>query len=345
MRKENKKRKPRKELSTGVNLILVLMFAVVFVYFGICIGFLINSFINYSIEDITAHVFITLLVCVVYMTLLLILIRNKDYENVKPFKWYINGVLISFTNTFIVTAITVFTLGNQENSNINYLIGVGIFPLIGIITTPNIVKYVKHDTTKWKKIFYKNGDLHKIQDSKDYYRVQTPVSFEKKILSEVYKGQIKNILIVIGFMVMVTMACMHHIERGHSYSDNVVRNLLELRAERSFGFGFFLTIFFAAFGIPIVAYYVSNALKKIRVVKNHEYIAYHVILSGVRNGQIGIYHRNKQYTYKYCTCVGIKEKDVNNTPATLIFLPDDVLIFPDNEEYKVAKYNKKKSNN
>lgn len=332
MKKENKKRKPRKKLSTGVNLILVLMFAVVFVYFGICIGFLINSFINYSIEDITAHVFITLLVCVVYMTLLLILIRNSDSENVRPLKWYINCILISFTLTLIITAITVFTLGSQEDNAINYLVGFCIFPFIGIITTPNIIKHVKNDTTKWKKIFYNNGNLHNTQDSKDYYRVQAPVPFEKKILSAVYKGQLKNILFVIAYMVITIVVCIHYMSREHNYAGGIVSDLIELRAKRSIGFGFFLMIFFLAFGIPIIAYYVANAWKKIRVVKNHEYIAYHAIIQSVHNGNIGIYAEKRHYTYKYCTCVGIKEKDVKNTPATLIFLPDDVLLFPDDED-------------
>ena len=331
MKKVDKKRKSRKELSTAVNLILILIFSCVFICFGVCIGFLINSFINYSINDIIVNTFFTLLVGLVYMVLLLILIRNKDSENIQPCKWYVNCVLISITVTFIITAITVFTIDTKEDNITNYLVGVCIFPLIGIITTPNIVKYVKKDTNKWKNIFYKNGNLHKIKDSKDYYRVHTPVSFEKKILSAIYKEQFKNILVVIGFMVMVIVACIHHIIRGHSYSGDVMMNLIELRTERSFGFMFFLMIFFLAFGIPIIAFYVTNALKKIRIVKNHEYIAFHAIVPSVYNGRISIYNKNKHYTYKYCTCVGIKEKDVNLTPATLIFIPDDVLLFPDSK--------------
>ena len=334
MNKVDKKRKPRKELPIVVNLIFILIFSGIFVCFGICIGFLINAFINYSTDDIIANTVLTLLVGIVYITILLILIRNRDSQNIKPFKWYINCLLISLTFTFVITALTVFTLGSQEDNIINYLIGVCMFPLIGIITTPNIVKHVINDTSRWKKIFYKNGNLHKFKDSKDYYRVQTPVSYEKKILSQVYKEQFKNILVVIGIMVVVITFCIYRIMTGYSYSDNLLMNLLEVRAKRSFGFIFFLTIFFFAFGIPIIVYYLSNALKKIRVVKNHEYIAYHAIVPSVHMGKIGIYDKKKYYKYKYCTCVGIKEKKVNFTNATLIFIPDDVLLFPDNEDNK-----------
>ena len=329
MKRVNKKRKPRKELSIAVAIILILLFAIVFVLFGICIGFLINAFLNQSINDRIRYIFLTLLVGIIYMILLLILIRNSDSENVKPLKWYINCILISLTLTFIVTAITVFAL-QPGDGVINYLIGFGMFPLIGIITTPNIVKHVKKDTQKWKSIFYKNGNLENIKDSKDYYIVDTPVSFEKKILTAVYKHQILNILVVIGIMAFIIFLSVHRMTTDQSYTDNVVTNIMQTRANRSFGFILFLMIIFLAFGIPIIAYYISNALRKIRVVKRHEYIAYHAIVSGVHNSKITIYDGNKHYLYNYCTCVGIKEKNVHFTSATLIFIPDDVFLFPDN---------------
>ena len=92
-----KDRKPRKELPLALNVILVLLFTVVFLGLGVCNGFLINAFINQRTEEILANAFITLLVGIVYMAILIILIRNSDSENVKPFKWYINCILISFT--------------------------------------------------------------------------------------------------------------------------------------------------------------------------------------------------------------------------------------------------------
>ena len=340
MKKE--KRKPRKELSIGVKLILILMFSVVFVAFGICFGFLINSFLNPSTNNIIINAVFTLVVGIVYMTLLLILIRDKDKEKVQSIKWYFNGILISLMFNLIITALTLFALGVDENNFINYVLGFGIFPLIGIITTPNIVKYVKKDTTKWKHIFYNNGNLHLIRGSKDFYRVLTPVSFEKKILSEVYKEQLKNLLVVIGFMIIVIASFLVYIINDHSYSDNVISALIELKIKRAAGFMFFLTIIFVTFGIPIISFYIANALKKVRVVKNHEYLAYHAIVSGVRSGKVIVSDNNNHYKYNYCTCVGIKEKEVHQTPATLIFVPDDVLLFPDCEDYKVEKYDKKK---
>ena len=153
----------------------------------------------------------------------------------------------------------------------------------------------------------------------------------------VYKQQILNILTVIGIIVFIIFLSIHHITSNNSYADNILANIAKTRAERSFGFIFFLMIIFLAFGIPMVAYYIANALKKIKVVKNHEYIAYHAIVSSVRDNKVTIYDKNKYYMYRYCTCVGIKEKNIHSIHATLIFVPDDVFLFPDDDKYKVDK--------
>ena len=332
--KKDKKRKPRKELPTGVLLILILLFSAVFLLFGICLGFLINALLNESIDDILTCALYVLVVGIVYFIVLTILMRNSDNERVKLLKWYINNILIALTTNLIITALTVITL--QPNDGIiNYLIGFAMFPFIGIITTPNIVRYVKKDTETWKHIFYRNGNLQNTKKSDKYYRVKPPVAFEKKLLLAVYKNQFLNVLVVIGIMAVIIFVCGHYMVTDHSYTDNVVTNIMITRANRSFGFVFFLTLIFLAFGIPIIAFYISNSLKKIGTVRNHEYIVYHAIVTSVRNSKITIFDGNVHYTYKYCTCVGIKEKSINRTPATLIFIPDDVFLFPDNEKYKI----------
>ena len=325
----------RKELPILVLLIIILMFSCTFIGFGVCIGLLVNTIINH-INNLLSNIVLTIIVGIVYMVLLLILMRNSDSEKNKPTKWYINNILMSLIFTLIISAVTIFISGD-DNSIINYIVGFLIFPLIGIITTPNIVKYVKNDTEKWKHIFYKKGNLHTVNDD-NYYRVKTPVKFENKILSTIYKEQIKNILVVVGIMTIVIALGIHHMVVDSNFSNNIVSSYMNYRARKSSGFMFFLMIFFLAFGIPIIAYYITNVIKKIKVVKNHEYIAYHAIVPRVSNGKICIYYKNKNYKYNYCTCVDIKEKNIKSIPMTLIFVPDDVLLFPDNEEYKTEKY-------
>ena len=85
---------------------------------------------------------------------------------------------------------------------------------------------------------------------------------------------------------------------------------------RSEGYMFFGAVFLAAFWIPIFAYYITNAIYKLRVVKAHEYIVYHAIVDKVDTFKIRIHNSGFHYKYDYCSCVGIKAKDVNKTRIT-----------------------------
>ena len=329
MKKENNKR--RKELNTPLLVILSLVYSAILVLFGICDGFLINAFVNYSIYDILANLAITLFVGIISIVLHIILMRNSslDSENGQPLKWYVNNVFIAFIITLILTAITVGILGAEYDSDIDILIGTLLFPLIGIISTPNIVLHVLKDQTKWKDVLYKHGNLHS-KKTKDYYKVDVPVPFEKKLLTALHKEEFLNVLVVIGIMLIVIILALHYMVTDHSYTDSLINNFIMYKARRASGIMFFLAIFFLAFGIPIIAYYVSNAIKRGNIIRNHKYLAYHAVISGSSNG-IGIYNNGVHYSYKYAICIGIKAKDLDLTPVTMIFIPDYVLIIPDKE--------------
>ena len=334
------KRQPRKELNTAILLILCLVFAVLLLGFGICLGFLINSIINETLTDVLATICITLPVFIVYFIVLTILMCNSDSENVQPFKWYVNNHLISLVVAIVIAGVTVFSQGVDSDIDINYIIGFLTFPFVGIISTPNIVKYV-FNNSKWKEVLYKHGNLHKAKNNNDFYRLATPVPFEDKLKARMRLEEFLNVLVVVVIMLIIILVTGHYMVTDHSYTEDLLKNIMILRARKAFGFMFFLTIFLLAFGIPIIAYYISNAIYRIKIIKEHKYLAYHAIVSGGSNG-IAIYQRNMHYQFKYCIYIGIKAKDVHQTPATLVFIPDYVLVIPDSEEYNLKKYKYKK---
>ena len=45
--------------------------------------------------------------------------------------------------------------------------------------------------------------------------------------------------------------------------------------------------------------------------------------------RLTIVHNSKYFVFKYSNCVGMKPKDVCNTPGIIIFVPDEVYFFPD----------------
>lgn len=72
--------------------------------------------------------------------------------------------------------------------------------------------------------------------------------------------------------------------------------------------------------------------KKLFLVVLRNQVLDHAVVKSVRSYKMCINEEGRKYSYDYATCVGIKEKDVHDTKAVLIFIPDDVLIFPDKDQ-------------
>ena len=64
-------------------------------------------------------------------------------------------------------------------------------------------------------------------------------------------------------------------------------------------------------------------------MKKHKYEAYHVIAKSANDKVVQFETGNGIYTLEYPDCVGIRKKDVHDTKATLVLMPDFVMVFPD----------------
>ncbi len=325
-----------KPFPIGLALLLILLFSCTAVAACISLGFVIDALIKVITEGERADM---LAVCIlafavltaVLLVLLYVLIRHRDTEKKNRFtENFRDDVIIVFIFMAIGAAVTLFTL---ENKDIEFLIALAIFPAVGIISTPNAVRYALKDMEKWEKIFYGNGNLHRCKEDKNFYKVKTPVSFERKLFWAVLKNQVLDHATVIFLMLLIVNAGIVRMVNGkHQAAPGLIGAIVHVKIERSAGFLFFALVFIAAFGIPILAYYFTNAACRLRVVKKHKYIAYHAVVKSVRSYKICINDGGRHYTYKYTTCVGIREKNIHDTKAILIFIPDDVLVFPDREQ-------------
>lgn len=329
----------KKSLSIGMRLLIILFFSIFCVTFGICMGFFMDSIIGFisgssEVEKIIIYVLLTIVVGAVHIKLILILLHDyKKNKKEKTSKWYKDKVSITLVLVGIIAAVTLFALGYNNDNVMNYIIGFAMFPSIGILCTLNIVKYALNDMKDWKKIFYQRGNLAKKGNTKDFYKVNSPVPFERKIYFAVVKEQILNIIVVTAIMLIIVYVGISKMENDVLDAPRgIMGAIVYVKARRAAGFLFFATIFIISFTIPIYAYYITNAIYKLRIVCRHEYIAYHVIVNSVDKYTVHINNSGRHYKYQYCSCVGIREKNVHNTKATLIFIPDDVLLIPDVEQ-------------
>ena len=327
-----------KPLSTGKKLLVALFFSVSLIILGIFLGFFIkylylgivqqdNDLLD---EALIGFVFILIPGLIFFITLA-ILLRNYDRnKKEKNIKWYIDKILVALIAVWMTVATVLLSFYTEENQNMYLLFSVIIFLFIGISTTPNIVLYALNDMKNWESIFYDKGNLHKHKKAAGFYRMHVPASFERRIYFAVLKDQLLDIsTVVLCIVLFLIMALLNGAHEGHGTPGNVLYAIVHTRSTRAEGWFFFGAVFLAAFWIPMLAYYITNAVYRLRIVRHHEYIVYHAIVDKVDTFKISIHNSGVHYKYDYCSCVGIKAKNINKTEAILVFVPDDLLLFPD----------------
>ena len=181
-----------KPFPIGVALLLILLLSCTAVAACIFTGFMIDALITVITEGAEADRFlicimITAVIATILYVLLFALIRHRRTDkNILVTRSYTDVVLIVLIFLAVGAAVTLIAL-NKDN-NIDLLTAVAIFPAVGLITTPNAVRYSLKDMKQWERIFYGNGNLHRCKEDKDYYKVKTPVSFERRLFWAVFKS-------------------------------------------------------------------------------------------------------------------------------------------------------------
>ena len=318
-----KQKKTDKSLPLGLKLLLVLLLTCSIVGTGLFAGLAYNN--------IFSLVFAVPSAIIGFISLLFLL---KDYKNAKKektTKWYADKYLAALVPVLVMAAIVLIADGSDTNEPVMYA-GILMFPVISVFVAPNAALYALKDMKGWKRIFYGKGNLENFKDNKEFYTVKTPVSFEKRIFRAVVKDQILNGFTLISLMVIGAIAGLISILTYDSHSvapGDVFGAIIYVRARRGTGVMAFILLVIAVFGFPVLVYYLTNAIYKLRTVAGHKYMAYHAVVKSVNSYKIKIERDGRKYEYKYGTLVGMKENQIKDTPATLIFIPDDVLVFPD----------------
>ena len=331
MGRNKKKKQSDNSLSLGKKLGLILLLSCSLVATGI--------FAALSFNNSAALVFAVPAGILAFVSLFILLKdykiekKGKKTETTKPVKWYIDKLLAGLVPVLVIAALVLIITCSEEDNPVLYVTGFLIFPVLSIAISPNAALYSLKDLKDWKQIFYGKGNLGNFKDNKDFYSIKPPLPYERKIYWAVVKDQFLNIstvLVIIFFISVIAILRMMCGEPGGVSPGNLIEAIIYVRAKRAMGFRFFTLLFIAVFGFPMFVWYVTNAVSKLRIISKHEYIAYHAVISRV-NGYVMYINSDdgRKYKYDYCSLIGMKAKQVKDTPATLVFIPDDVLMFPD----------------
>ena len=324
-------------MGTKKKIILIILFPIALMIFAMSNGFfldvLLEAIIRKSVlADLGIYGSITVISGIVEVAIMHALLKGYDkvVEKKKTLKWYFDKQLIPMFVVGITSALVLITKRNDDNEGLYRVIGAAMFPLMGITATPNVVRYALREMKNWKDAFYKTGNLHKSKDSKDFYRVRKPLPCEGRMCFTVVRNQLMILVGVILIMLLIVYAYISSRSVPDSVpAGDIAQAVIFVRRRRGQGPLFFMMIFVVTFAISIIAYCITYTAKKLRVILRHEYIAYHVIVKKVEDSTVTVDRDGKVFHYKDCSCIGIQAKKINNTGATLVFIPDDVLLVPD----------------
>ena len=337
MGRNKKKKQSDNSLSIGKKLGLILLLSCSLVATGI--------FAALSFSNTAAIVFAVPAGILAFVSLLILLKDYKREENgkkarkanaTKPVKWYIDKFLAGLVPVLVIAALVLIITCSEEDNPVLYVTGFLIFPVLSIAISPNAALYSLKDMKDWKTIFYGKGNLGNFKDNKDFYSIKPPLPYERKIYWAVVKDQFLNVSTVLVIMFLISVITILRMMRGVPDGiapGNLIGAIIYVRAKRAMGFRFFTFLVICVFGFPVFVWYVTNAISKLRIISKHEYIAYHAVVSRV-NGYVMYINSDdgRKYKYDYCSLIGMRAKQVKDTPATLVFIPDDVLMFPDKEK-------------
>ncbi len=160
----------KEPLSTGKQLLVILIFSISLVMFGVNISFTIKYIWFKNNRLLRTIIFLLITGASSYVSLMVLLKNYSRNKKKKTTMWYVDKIIAAFIPTLIVTAIVLIGIDDIVNDKLSVaIVGFIMFPCIGIFVTPNIVRYALNDMKNWKDIFYKNGNLHTYEDSENFY--------------------------------------------------------------------------------------------------------------------------------------------------------------------------------
>ena len=223
----------------------------------------------------------------------------------------INTCLVLAEGAAVITSLIFMSVAETTAGTV---ISAAMIPLSGLLLiTPVLIRSALKDFKNWH-VIHTSPRLPEDRAA-GFYRIKDPEDLSRKLFWRVFWEQYKNAFA--GLMLLIAAVIFNFIIFENS------------SVSRIQGRAFMVILIIFIVGMPYLVYLFFNTILRLRVLMKREYFVYHAVVSNVDFVDMTFCYKHRLYKYKYCACVGIRAKDVDNTPATLVFLPDEVYLIPD----------------
>lgn len=219
----------------------------------------------------------------------------------------------------LLGALILFAAADMDDSELISL-GSGILILVGFLMSPNIILYAIKDNKDWRskafkykreesfeKKIYKEEIFHKLEDASPYH-------------NKIVFGVVREAVLNFGALIILIALALIGLFNTFLFGSG---------RDSSKAFAYITAIL--VFLIPSFVYNLTCSIYRLRTVLRREYFACRTVVSEVYKFEISIMGKNNTYKFSYCRCLGIRAKDVCETNAVLVFVPDEVYLIPYNE--------------
>lgn len=265
--------------------------------------------------------------------------EQMNEKTSRTLNWYINRILFVMTILFFLTGVVIALNAAVTDNTKNLMLGLACIPATGIIITPNIVLLAVKNNRSWKDRAFKDDRgksfAQQILQDKSFCEIDDTSPYHSKVVGGVVREAIKSFVLMIVFILAGFAAAVYTLidesemsewfafKRWGRYAYKYdVDTLTDIGAVT-----FILAIII--FLIPILAYFITGTACRIRSVCRHDYLAYRAVASGIDRGNVYIKgEKGKKYGFRHCKRLGIKAKQVHDTKAVLVLVPDREFLLP-----------------
>lgn len=245
------------------------------------------------------------------------------------------GIKIVIALIVMMPAFALTDIGFDSKDTALIIVGLLLFVLDNIAITPIAVSSVRNDMKDWENAFY-NSTLAKSKETEDYYLVETPLPFERKMFCAVLCRRLLGTIFIALFIALCLFLLVRFgpIQYKLLHSDNIKGVLANdsyrlYKARNAASCATLILYFVSPFILSIFAYLIAITICELKVISGHKYIAYRAIVNCVDSNGIKVAHDEMCYIAKDYTLIGVRKNQLNFTPVTFVFIPDDVLVLPD----------------
>lgn len=261
--------------------------------------------------------------------------QNNGDKTGRP-KWSFGKTLLG-AGLLLLIGFTILIVSSQNDNAVGVGIGLAFLPGAGLFITPHIVLSAVRESRTWEERAFKDkhGKLFKGQLLREDFF--TPVEDTSPYHDMLLKGVIREALLNASVLLIVLffgiVAGIFLLINGPYGPHLGIMELREFNAET-----FLMVLGGIILMIPIFAYNITCSICRVLVVRRGEHFAYRAVVKDIDNYEMRIEGKDRIYRFKYCKCLGIREKEIDRTEAILLFVPDEVYLIPENKMKEELKF-------